>query len=598
MNRIIFNFLFAFSIALKAQVGINTENPKGILDVQNQTNQNSGIVLPTVVDETSITTVNGEPIPDGMLAYDQNTGNFLFRSKGKWIRMNVDASGTGTVSGDALTPQQITDANNARLKTAVTETNLKSMYITGRVVNQSGSPLSDVKVSFTNYSPYSYSQAPSTTTDAEGFFNFIGEYWVKEKFQGLKAEHTTNINYLDVIKTIEPEANQLNIVNIVLPDKPNPVVLNSNAGGVVAHNGATINFPANSFVNQDGTPYNGNVNVVTYFYNPSQPQFPYEMPGRLVGLDDSNELVSIISGGMIRVDITDNAGNKINVSPTEQIKITAPYIPGTDPSIPLWHLDEEYGVWVKTGHAQKVGSDYVGYVNHFSTINWDWVYGCTYGFVLALKDTNGNPMPGYNVKIQDALQPEFTYETGVTDALGVARIPRVQCNRDIKVFVYDGETLLYEQVHNPITSGNLAISLNNADFNVNLIHLTGDILNSEDATQNLGTYGSLVKINVYNAVDNSLINVVYLSVSNGNYNAYLRVPQNITNLTFLASTLIQPPSSVILTRGEEQVNATSPLATPCMWEFDSSLTNTALTNNQAVNNITRNLYFKKSTTCN
>ncbi|MBK9415741.1 MAG: hypothetical protein IPN62_00315 [Flavobacteriales bacterium] len=83
----------------------------------------------------------------------------------------------------------------------------------------------------------------------------------------------------------------------------------------------------------------------------------------------------MLSYGMAGVELSDAAGNRVELAQGSQATVRFPIPEGQQadapPTIPLWWFDEELGYWVQEGEAQREGNDYVGQVTHFSWWNCD-----------------------------------------------------------------------------------------------------------------------------------------------------------------------------------------------------------------------------------
>ncbi|PTX61010.1 FG-GAP repeat protein [Kordia periserrulae] len=89
------SFLF-FSLLIQAQVGINTTDPKGTLDVTSV--NNTGLVLPRVTNVESVTDGNGNPPVDGTIVFDMSRNSTCFYQNSKWVCIEEDGSGQLTLN--------------------------------------------------------------------------------------------------------------------------------------------------------------------------------------------------------------------------------------------------------------------------------------------------------------------------------------------------------------------------------------------------------------------------------------------------------------------------------------------------------------------
>jgi uncharacterized protein (TIGR02145 family) len=116
------------------------------------------------------------------------------------------------------------------------------------------------------------------------------------------------------------------------------------------------------------------VNVAIKHINPTSATFFEEMPGSLVGVDDSEPAV-LTSYGMVAVELTDNSGQKLQIAngKTAEVRFEVPasLLSSAPATIDLWSLDEINGYWKKEGTATLVNNEYVAQVSHFSFWNCD-----------------------------------------------------------------------------------------------------------------------------------------------------------------------------------------------------------------------------------
>ncbi|MFK7748069.1 MAG: hypothetical protein AB8B65_06750 [Kordia sp.] len=83
--------LVFFSLLIKAQVGINTTDPKGTLDVTSV--NNTGLVIPRVANVESVTDGNGNPPVDGTTVFDLSRNSTCFYQNSRWVCIEEDSSG-------------------------------------------------------------------------------------------------------------------------------------------------------------------------------------------------------------------------------------------------------------------------------------------------------------------------------------------------------------------------------------------------------------------------------------------------------------------------------------------------------------------------
>ena len=282
------------------------------------------------------------------------------------------------------------NTQNARIDAEITQNKIITSLI-GTVTNSNGNAMAGVEVS---------AGGKTKMTNSDGTFLFE-EVEINADFVKVTANKT---GYFQAIKTFTPTGSALNSVNLMLVQKTDSKSFSSSAGGnIVFANGIQIQFDANEIVNQEtGTPYTGNVTIVSHYYNPTASNFAESMPGNLNGFDASNNFVALDSYGMIAVEMTDEAGNKLNIAKGQKvsIKIPKPTVENAPATIPLWRLNETYGMWVEVGTASLVGDYYVGEVDHFSSYNLDVKFVDPFRLKIQLRDENNKPLKGQKAFVQ------------------------------------------------------------------------------------------------------------------------------------------------------------------------------------------------------
>lgn len=97
----LFLMLF-FYITSLAQVGINTNDPKGALDITST--NNTGLVLPRVTAIENVTDGSGNPPVNGTTVYDISRNTTCFYQNNAWICIDVDASGNPILTNESINP--------------------------------------------------------------------------------------------------------------------------------------------------------------------------------------------------------------------------------------------------------------------------------------------------------------------------------------------------------------------------------------------------------------------------------------------------------------------------------------------------------------
>jgi hypothetical protein len=323
--------------------------------------------------------------------------------------------------------------------------------VTGFVTDENNLPVSGASVTF---------GTSTASTDEYGYFRFNNQSVVKTA-----AVITVKFNgYFNGIKTIIAEPNRAAFVRIKMIPKANSGNFNGASGGTITlNNGLSIRFPANSIINplsSNNTPYTGQVNVSASWINPTATDLALIMPGDLRGIDANGAMKVLQTFGMAAVELYSPSGDKLQIAPGSKATISFPLpaaMSSTAPStIPLWHFEEEAGLWKEEGFATKNGNTYVGEVSHFSFWNCD-VPSNFVQFNCTVLDASGAPIPFAWVKVSVVSNP-YNCGFGFTDSTGYVSgyVPNnSQLNLEVFTDVNCG-TPVYSQTFN---TTNITISL-------------------------------------------------------------------------------------------------------------------------------------------
>lgn len=179
--------------------------------------------------------------------------------------------------------------------------------------------------------------------------------------------------YFDGFKliTMEPEEQSILKINMVKESRVGSFA--STNAVTLDVNGAKLSLPANGYTYENGTAYSGVINVNAHWYDPTDEQTITSMPGDLRGLDQEGTPVQLTTYGMMAVELYSAQGETLQLDTNSKAQLTFPLPPNSQAptSIPMWHFDEETGVWIEEGIAKREGADMVGEVTHFSFWNCD-----------------------------------------------------------------------------------------------------------------------------------------------------------------------------------------------------------------------------------
>ena len=232
--------------------------------------------------------------------------------------------------------------------------------LNGFITDINGNPVSEAEVSVLN---------ASTQTDEFGFFEIKG--LVNDRFGLIKVE---KFGYFNQFETLVPSKTATSRTRIQLIEKSGAQTLTANTGGEVSiGQNSSVQFQANSFVDEQGNAYNGTVSVYTYYIDPTDEDIDQFMPGNLMARNTQEEERVLESYGMVNVELEGDGGQKLNINQPATLTVDVPNsISNIAPTeIPLWYFDEEKGIWIEEGSAVLQNGKYVGTVNHFTFWNCD-----------------------------------------------------------------------------------------------------------------------------------------------------------------------------------------------------------------------------------
>ena len=164
----------------------------------------------------------------------------------------------------------------------------------------------------------------------------------------------------------------------------------TSGGNITMSGGGSINFNPGFVTASNGNPFTGSVSVSAFHLDPSDPNFSAYVSGDLKAAGANNPQGSLQSFGVVIVELNDASGNKLQLAPGMKATITLPTtLQGKAPSsVPLWYFDAAKGAWKQEGIAEKLGSDYVSTVSHFSSWNPGNIVDTSQYIRLILNGTN------------------------------------------------------------------------------------------------------------------------------------------------------------------------------------------------------------------
>ena len=302
----------------------------------------------------------------------------------------------------------------------------------------------------------------TATTDEYGYFSFTNIQVVKNA----ALVTVTHSGYFKGMRTYIAEAGKSAMVRIKLLPKTNIGSIDAAAGGSATNaEGLKIELPAAGVVDGSGAAYSGPVTVSAKWLDPTSADLAQTMPGDLRALNTSGEMKTLLTYGMVAVELTGNGGQALQVAPGKKSTVSFPLpstLQGPAPAtIPLWHFDEEKGLWIEEGSATKVGDKYVGEVSHFSFWNCD-VPANYVQFNVTVVDDQGAPVPYAVVRLTMANAPN-TSTNGFTDSSGYVN-GAIPANTDLIMTIYSGYNC-----GNPVITQNVPASNSNISLGTVII---------------------------------------------------------------------------------------------------------------------------------
>ena len=375
---------------------------------------------------------------------------------------------------------------------------VKDVY--GTVIDQDHQPVADVLLQV---------QGKQVVTDEFGIFKFddldVGDVY------GTFIEVLSD-NYFEAGIRIYGDNLNTQSVEIELIPKTQPSVFDASAGGAVSvDGGAEIEFNPGSIKDDNGNAYSGQVEVFTYYLDPSLEGFLDRSPGDLSATRADGERVVLNSFGMLAVEMQTPNGDALNIAGGQKAVIKVP-VPGNllsdaPPTIPLWHFDKAKKRWIEEGEAQLENGIYVGEVSHFSWWNCD-----DFSNPINLCITLNQPIKSSTFEFVrvEIYSQNFGAVSGTTDTDG--RIcGLVPGGEELIVRLYDiCGTIFYEERIGPFNSSPQSLDLN--------VTLPND-------TYEYSFQGSIFECGTTNPVSDAFVKIdvlgaefVALSNDNGRYN--------------------------------------------------------------------------------
>jgi hypothetical protein len=208
-----------------------------------------------------------------------------------------------------------------------------------------------------------------TKTDQYGYFS-VTNASVPEIAGFVKVRKA---GYFPAFKTFPAHQDEEIFIRTELLPVNNPGNIDAAAGGAIdLPGGARLSLPSAAVViASSGIAYAGAVHVAAHTINPTDiSAVQLQSPGDTRAVDDEGHLRMLNTYGILAVELTGNAGEKLQIATGKQATITIPVPASLNAAAPatitLWSFDESNGLWKQEGTATKNGNNYTGTVSHFS----------------------------------------------------------------------------------------------------------------------------------------------------------------------------------------------------------------------------------------
>jgi len=220
----------------KAQVGINTTNPQGALDV---VSPNTGMVVPRVSAIENVTTPDGNPPVDGTIVYDLSRNTLCIRISGAWVCTNASGESTTTSTDTFETISNYIKASN---------TNTNDQFGSAISLSTDGNILAVGALDEdSNVTGVNGDQTNNTTSNAGAVYIFTrsGTVWTQEAY--IKASNTDEDDVFGLAVSLSADGNILAVG--AEGEDSNATGINGNQTNNAASNaGAVYIFTRNGIV--------------------------------------------------------------------------------------------------------------------------------------------------------------------------------------------------------------------------------------------------------------------------------------------------------------------------------------------------------------
>ena len=362
----------------------------------------------------------------------------------------------------------------------------------GTIIDNNRQPIDGVQVTI---------GSSTAITDTNGIF-IIDDATVNERFAYIKA---SKIGYIHGSRALVPTLGANKVTIMLLEETVVGTTTSGTSETISLSNGASVSLNG-EYIKEDGSPYQGTVDVILHHLDPVDPEVNEQMPGMLYAANANGEERLLQTLGMLAVELRGTNGEDINLADGTTAEIRIPLdasLMDSAPSIiPLWYFDEERGFWVEDGEATLIGNEYVGTVTHFSFWNCDIPAGAI-SLCITITSQDGDPLSNTYVGITSE---NYGTRYGITNSLGIV------CG-----LVPHNESL--------IVSGGLNCSAGDTIFSENIGPFTSDT--NIEITPTYSEANEETITGIFTNCDGDLITNGYVEVTHGG-NQYVDLVQDGT----------------------------------------------------------------------
>lgn len=236
--------------------------------------------------------------------------------------------------------------------------------VAGQVVDESGKPVQGAQIA-------AYGKTAVTTQ--YGTFLIKGVAAPQERC----LVKVSKSGYFDGFRAEQPLAGGIIQMRIGLMSNAPQGSFPASAGRTVTaqNSSASVAFPPNGYVTENGASYTGEVSYVVRHLDPTAPNFFDFFSGDFQGVRTDGSVTEMLSYGVLQVELTGGNGEKLNLATGKKATVSYPLptkmTTDAPAEMPLWWFDEAKGMWKEEGKATREGNFYVGTVSHFTPWNCD-----------------------------------------------------------------------------------------------------------------------------------------------------------------------------------------------------------------------------------